>query len=598
VARRSTTAVAVGLLLAGAAGLGLVGWRALVVEREAARLRAGEGARRLVEREATLLESRLEDPLPSDPPPPPSRTWSLDAVPAADPLGDATEGDRLLLAEAAFLVRARDDAAGASALLRRLAAKAPASPLARVAALRAGALAVRAGDETAARALLAQAAEAADDAVDPEGTPVRAAALVHAARLDFAAGKTDGVAAALGALGEGARLGTGDGVDRGDLAVLLAEAVPAARPPLDAAVAERVSQAAARARDGRRLLDALEGRRLAAVPAGIASRRGDVLEERTLEDLEAALTRGAGGRAGLRVGAAPPSAGDAVVRRLRAPLDSLAVWMRPDDALADGAPVGILALAAGLAVYALGSGLAVVAVRKSARAARMKEDFVAAVSHEMKTPIAAVQAMAEMLAQGRITGPERAREYAERMRAEMQRLGATVRNVLDAARIERGAGPLVAPRTLDPAGVVESVAGVVRPVLAARGFSFDVDVRPAPRPMAVDPDALTSVLVNLLDNAAKFSGERREVVLRGGPRAGGYRVEVLDRGPGVPAADRDHVFDRFWRGDAARRDAVPGIGLGLHVARRLVSAHGGSLRVEERDGGGAAFVVDLPEGPS
>jgi signal transduction histidine kinase len=594
VAGRNATAVALALLLAGAAGLALVGGRAIGVERDAERLRAREGARRLVEREATLLERRLAAPLPEDDALPPTETWTLDPVPAGDPLAGASEDERLLLAEADFLIRARDDPAAAAALLRRLAARSPGTPLSHVAALRAGAAAIRAGEEAAARASLGEAAQAPDDLLDPQGVPVRVAALHHLVRLhpkDARARRGDptwasAASALVDAAGSGGRLGRGESVDRADLLLALTDGEI---PPLTGEDGTSLVEALGRAARGRRALRLLGGTELAADAEGVVSRRGDRVEWRSANDLARALAGGA------RVGLASAVPEGAAAQRLGAPLDRLAVWLPPDAGLGSGAGAGLLALVAGLGVYVVASALALLALRRAARTARMKEDFVAAVSHEMKTPIAAVQAMAEMLAQGRITGPERAREYAERMRAEMQRLGATVRNVLDAARIERGTGPLVAPRAIDPAGVVESVTGVVRPVFESRGFSFDVETRPARRPLAVDPDALTSVLVNLLDNAAKFSGEGRDVAVRAGPEPGGYRVEVLDRGPGVPAADRERVFERFFRGDGARRDAVPGIGLGLHVARSLVAAHGGSLRVEAREGGGSAFVLWLPE---
>jgi signal transduction histidine kinase len=106
------------------------------------------------------------------------------------------------------------------------------------------------------------------------------------------------------------------------------------------------------------------------------------------------------------------------------------------------------------------------------------------------------------------------------------------------------------------------------------------------------------VLANLLDNAAKYSGASREIRVEAGPadRGAAYRIAVLDRGIGVPPEERTKVFARFFRGEAARRAAIPGVGLGLHVAREVVRAHGGDLTVEGRDGGGSAFVVRLPAG--
>jgi signal transduction histidine kinase len=139
------------------------------------------------------------------------------------------------------------------------------------------------------------------------------------------------------------------------------------------------------------------------------------------------------------------------------------------------------------------------------------------------------------------------------------------------------------------------MAQAVRPMLEARGFDFQVEVAAARAPCDVDADAFASVLGNLVDNASKFAGDRREILLRAFPSRAGFRVEVLDRGPGVPPAERERIFRRFYRGAGAARGALPGIGLGLHVARETMRAHGGSIHVEEREGGGAAFILELPE---
>jgi signal transduction histidine kinase len=216
----------------------------------------------------------------------------------------------------------------------------------------------------------------------------------------------------------------------------------------------------------------------------------------------------------------------------------------------------------------------------------------------MKTPIASVQAMAEMLADGRVSGPTKPREYAERIQAEMARLGATVRDVLDAARIERDAGVVVRPRPVDPAATVRDAVEAARPGLERRGVRLDLEETPSPRPLPLDPDAVAHVVHNLLDNAAKFGGPEKAIEVRAGPVEGGYRVEVLDRGPGVPVAERERVFERFTRGEDAKARAVPGVGLGLYVAKEIVEAHGGAIRVEDRDGGGARFVVEWREAPA
>jgi signal transduction histidine kinase len=277
-----------------------------------------------------------------------------------------------------------------------------------------------------------------------------------------------------------------------------------------------------------------------------------------------------------------------------APFEGLRLWalVPPDPTALWALP---WALGGALAAYGVGVVLGVRAIIASRRAARMQADFVAAVSHEMKTPIASVRAMAERLADGAVAQPERARAYAQRMEAEMTRLGATVRDVLDAARIERGVGVAVRPVPTDPAAVVREAVEAARPALERRGFRVLVEADPSPAPLPLDADAFTHVLNNLLDNAAKFSDEVREIEVRAGPADGVWRLEVLDRGPGVPPAERARIFDRFARGEEAKRRALPGVGLGLHVAREIVRAHGGTIRAEGREGGGARFVVEVPE---
>ncbi len=602
VGRQRTTAAAVvlGSLVASGLAFAVLGVRMLEVERAEAERAARRRAEEVLAAAVAAAPSLAAEPADAT-----AATWLLEAPPSSDPLAGAGADDRLLLDEAAYAERNEADAARALDILRRLAGKDPESALGRVAAARAAAPARRRGDAAAASEALAIAAKARETLVDPaSGIAVPLVArYVAAIQASGDAERAEAIEALLRASEGGRRLRADGGPDAGDLLAALLASSPG---PGDA----RALAAAEHAARGHALLVALPRDGVAFAGGWIACREGAALRARRQGDFATALARNvhAGGVA-LGAGAPAPDAGPTAA--LRPPLDGLVLQAVAEDAPAAGG--ALLALAAGLAVYFLGAGLAVVAIRRSARAARMQADFVAAVSHEMKTPIAAVQAMAEMLADGRVPDPARARTYAERIRAEMQRLGATVRNVLDAARIERGAGStLVRPRPGDPAAVVEGVAAVFRPALEGRGFRFDVASKPAPRPVPVDADALTSVIANLLDNAMKFSGGtngsgRKEVAIEAGPIDGtdggghvdGYRIAVLDRGPGVPAADRERVFDRFFRGDAARHEAVPGVGLGLHVAREIVRAHGGAIRVEDRAGGGAAFLVDLPcpDGP-
>jgi signal transduction histidine kinase len=248
-----------------------------------------------------------------------------------------------------------------------------------------------------------------------------------------------------------------------------------------------------------------------------------------------------------------------------------------------------------LALAALGALLTALTVHQARRERalrRLRDDFVASVSHELRTPLAQVRLFTETVLLGRARTPEEARACLEAVHRETLRLGHLVDNVLDFSRAERGALDLaLVPRRLAP--LVDEVVGGFRPLAAARGVRIASALDPEVG-AAVDAAAFRQVILNLLDNAVKYGPEQGDVDV-GLRRAGdAVLVSVEDRGPGVPAGDRQAIFQRFQRLDRDRRTTATGAGLGLAVVRELVSRHGGSCAVEDREGGGARFVVRLP----
>jgi signal transduction histidine kinase len=219
---------------------------------------------------------------------------------------------------------------------------------------------------------------------------------------------------------------------------------------------------------------------------------------------------------------------------------------------------------------------------------RLRRDLVANVSHELRTPLGALQAVLENVVEG-VSDPDP--ETIATMLAQTRRLGRLVTQLLDLSRLEAGEQPFEI-RPFAVREVLEEAAREAR-LHAPEDVVFAID---APGDLAVegDPERVHQVVVNLVENAVRFSPRPGRVSLRAthdGP--GAVKLEVEDDGPGIPAEDLDRVFERFYRGD----DARGGAGLGLAIARWIVDLHGGTIRAERRVPNGSRMVVTLPQAP-
>lgn len=258
--------------------------------------------------------------------------------------------------------------------------------------------------------------------------------------------------------------------------------------------------------------------------------------------------------------------------------------------------VGAALAGLALLVAAFAAWATVRAVDRELRAARDREGFVAATTHELKTPLAAIKLFAELMPDPELDPAKRA-EFAGRIGAEADRLARLVGAVLDFARLERSSPAELRARFV-ACDLGERLRGVVetfRPVAAAQGFDVGWSAPDAGLRVLGDPDALGGALLNLLDNAVKYGGTPHRIDVSVRAEAGDrVAFAVADRGPGVPAAERRRVFEPFVRiGDEMTREKK-GVGLGLALVLRVAEAHGGAARVEARDGGGSVFVVELP----
>jgi PAS domain S-box-containing protein len=228
-------------------------------------------------------------------------------------------------------------------------------------------------------------------------------------------------------------------------------------------------------------------------------------------------------------------------------------------------------------------------VTSERRLEEAQSDFIATISHEVRTPMAALYGAAETLLRRELT-PEQSRQLLEMIATQAARLSHVTEEVLLATRLDRG-DLRVDREPVDVEELVRASVDAVRPALDA-SMALDVEVADEVGTAAGDPDRIQQVLVNLLDNAVKYG--RSPVVVRVEPFDGTVRISVADSGPGITPADQQRIFEKFYRGDPQLARAPGGTGLGLYISRELVRRMGGRLEVRSEPGAGATFVVELP----
>ncbi|MBM4357179.1 MAG: HAMP domain-containing histidine kinase [Deltaproteobacteria bacterium] len=256
---------------------------------------------------------------------------------------------------------------------------------------------------------------------------------------------------------------------------------------------------------------------------------------------------------------------------------------------------GLVGLAA---VVVIAATIALVrAARQERRLAGLKGDFVANVSHELKTPLASVRMFGEMLLTGRVPNDDKRREYLQIIVGESERLTALIDNVLDFAKVERGKdaydfaeGDLleVARRAVDNLRYRAERQGILLGLEGTHG------------PCILDERAVELAVMNLIDNALKYARGTKVVRVAVEPLAkGGAKVSVSDEGPGIDAEERARIFDRFVRGKEAREGRTRGSGIGLALVKHIAGSHGGTVKLDSRGAPptGATFELVLPAKP-
>ena len=220
---------------------------------------------------------------------------------------------------------------------------------------------------------------------------------------------------------------------------------------------------------------------------------------------------------------------------------------------------------------------------------RLRRDLVANVSHELRTPIGALQAKLENMVDGVEPVERRA---LEAMLQQVERLGKLVEQLLDLSKLEAGVVPLER-KTFTAAALLDPVVEEWRARAELRDLRLETAVEPAAFTLDGDEDRLRQVVGNLIANAIRHSPRGGRVLVRAEAHDHVARLEVIDDGPGIPGADAERVFERFYRSDRARAPGEGGSGLGLAIARWIVDLHGGTIRAEPVEPHGCRIVVEL-----
>ncbi len=225
--------------------------------------------------------------------------------------------------------------------------------------------------------------------------------------------------------------------------------------------------------------------------------------------------------------------------------------------------------------------------------ALMRANFVASVSHELKTPLTSIRAHAETLLLGRAGSPATMAEYLRTIVSESERLGRLVESVLEFSRIEQGRKIYHMKATrLDE--VARAAARTMAYPLAQSGFTLSIVSDGTTPAFTGDPDALSQAILNLLSNAMKYSGGARQIEMRIGTRDDHAFVDVVDHGIGIPKDDQSRIFERFHRVRSPETAGIAGAGLGLALARHAVEAHRGRIAVVSDPGRGSTFSLCIP----
>ncbi len=249
--------------------------------------------------------------------------------------------------------------------------------------------------------------------------------------------------------------------------------------------------------------------------------------------------------------------------------------------------------AAVIFILFFGGFLAIRSTAKELKLARMQSEFVSTVSHEFRTPIMSIRYLGELLQRGRVRDEEKKQEYYDTITEESKRLGRLIENTLDFSKIEAGMKKYSFEQT-DIAEILAEAETYFQKQFLDNKFVLENDIQDSLPIIKGDREALTRALLNLLDNAAKYSGDSRKIILRAHSKEDFVFLQIEDFGKGIPNNEQNKIFEKFYRSESLQDSPIKGSGIGLTLVAHTAHAHGGEVLLESKEGKGTKITIKLP----